>query len=516
MYNFAEITEGLGNAFTWYNFFFVMGGVALGQLVGAIPGLSAPMAIAIAVPFTFVLNPLTAIAFLVGVGKGGTIGGAIPAVLINTPGSAEAAATTLDGHPMAKQGKPVKAMKMALFASVTGDTMSDIVLITVSAPLAVVALKMGPVEIAALMTLAFAIITGLVGDSMSKGLVATGFGLLCASVGLDPETGTPRLEFGSFDLDDGLPLSAVGIGILAVGEIIRQIATGNLHQGSTVDIPKDQSRADKRVSWAEYWGCRYTMLRGGVIGTIIGALPGIGATAAAFLSYGYTKSRAKDPDSFGKGNIHGVAATESANSAVMGANLIPLLTLGIPGNVTAAFIIGALIIHGVEPGPLLFQKQGALIYGLFGAMAMGNVLNLVVGQIGLRLWAIVALAPGSVVFSVALLFCLTGVYLTTGELFGVALMIGFAFIGYLMRIFGFSIVAFIIAFVLGRQFELALTQALIITDKDPVALLDHPVAVVFLLAAVFVVYWLGIRSRKGANYQLQQGSVREQSSPADE
>lgn len=507
MYDFAQIAEGLGNAFTWYNFFFVLAGVSLGQLVGAIPGLSAPMAIAIAVPFTFVLNPLTAIAFLVGVGKGGTIGGAIPAVLINTPGSPEAAATALDGHPMSKQGKPLKAMKMALFSSVTGDTMSDIVLITVSAPLAVVALMMGPVEIVALMTLAFAVITGLVGDSMAKGLIATGFGLFCATVGLDPEHATPRLQFGSFELDEGLPLAAVGIGILAVGEIVRQIVSGSLHKGSAVDIPKNQPAADRRVSWAEYWACRATLLRAATIGTIVGALPGIGATAAAFLSYGYTKSRAKDPSSFGKGNIHGVAATEAANSAVMGANLIPLLTLGIPGNVTAAFIIGALIIHGVEPGPLLFKEEVPLVYGLFGAMVMANGLNLIVGQFGLRIWAIVALAPGSVVFSVALLFCITGVYLTTGGLFGVTLLIFFGAIGYLMRIFGFSVVPFIIAFVLGRQYELALAQALIITDEDPMEMINHPVAVVFLVMAVFCVYWLGIRRASRIDVSIQAGSI---------
>ena len=506
MYDFPQIAEGLASAFTWHVFFFVLAGVALGQLVGAIPGLSAPMAIAIAVPFTFVLSPLTAISFLVAVGKGGTIGGAIPAVLINPPGSPEAAATALDGHPMSQQGKPVKAMKMALFSSVTGDTMSDIVLITVSAPLAIIALKMGPVEIAALMTLAFAVITGLVGDSMAKGLIATGFGLLCASVGLDPENGTPRLQFGSFELDDGLPLSAVGIGILAVGEIIRQIVSGTLHRGSAVNIPKNQDPADRRVSWAEYWACRITLLRAAVIGTFVGAMPGIGATAAAFLSYGYTKSRSKDPDSFGKGNIHGVAATEAANSAVMGANLIPLLTLGIPGNVTAAFIIGALIIHGVEPGPLLFKEQVPLIYGLFGAMVMANGLNLIVGQFGLRIWAIVALAPGSVVFSVALLFCITGVYLTTGGLLGVALMIGFAGVGYLMRIFGFSVVPFIIAFVLGRQYELKMAQALIIADNKPMELLNHPVALMFLLAAVFCVYWLGIRKASRINVSIQAGS----------
>ncbi|MGE3644631.1 MAG: tripartite tricarboxylate transporter permease [Beijerinckiaceae bacterium] len=493
MFNTADIAAGLADAFTLYNLMFVIGGVALGQFVGAVPGLSAPMAIAIAVPFTFVLHPLTAISFLVGVGKGGTVGGAIPAVLINTPGSPEAAATALDGYPMAQKGQSLKAMKMSLYASITGDTMSDIVLITVAAPIAIVALKMGPVEIVALMVLAFAIITGLVGDSMAKGLVATAFGLICASVGLDPEHGTSRLQFGFFDLDEGLPLAAVGIGVLAVSEIVRQLVSGRLAGGAAVSVPTTDNPADKAVSWAEYWSCRHTMFRAGAIGTIVGAMPGIGATAAAFLSYGYTKNTSKDPDSFGKGNIHGVAATEAANSAVMGANLIPLLTLGIPGNVTAAMIIGALVIHGIQPGPLLFKEQGRLIYGLFGAMMMANVLNLFVGQVGLRLWAIVATAPGSLIFSVSMLLCITGVYLTTGGMFGVSIMLLFGALGYFMRIFGFSIVAFIIAFVLGRQFELSLAQALIIINGDYRVLIHHPVAIALIVLSVLCVYWLGFR-----------------------
>lgn len=496
MLDFATISAGVGDAFTLYNLLFVIGGVALGQFVGAVPGLSAPMAIAIAVPFTFTLSPLAAISFLVGVGKGGTVGGAIPAVLINTPGTPDAAATALDGAPLARQGKPLKAMKMALYASVTGDTMSDIVLIVAAPPLAIVALQMGPVELTCLMIFSLTIITGLVGDSMAKGMIAAGIGVVCASVGLDPEYGTARMTFGLFQLDDGLPIAAVAIGVLAVGSIIGQLAQKGGATESPIEIKKDQPREDRRVSFAEYWACRVTMLRGATIGTIVGAIPGIGSSAAAFLSYSITQRSDKDPDSYGKGNIKGIAASESANSAVMGANLIPLLTLGIPGNVVAAMIVGAFVIQGIQPGPLLFHEQGRLIYGLFGTMMMANVMNLLIGQFGLRLWGLVVKAPASVIFPTALLLCMTGTFITTGGTFGVVLMLIFGVAGYFMRLFGFSVVSFIIAFVLAPQLELSLAQAMIITNGEPGAILHHPIGLAFLALSVLSFWWLGLRNPK--------------------
>ena len=393
MVDFSVILAGFGDAFSLTNLFFVLFGVVVGQFVGAVPGIGPVMAMAIAIPFTFALDPLVAIAFLVGVNKGGLVGGAVPAVLMNTPGTPDAAATALDGYPLARKGKPLKATKMALFSSVTGDTFSDIVLITVSAPLAILALRMGPIEIVALMIFAFSVLAGLVGESLIKGIIAAALGLLFASIGSDPENYTPRLIFGMWDLYDGLPLASVAIGMLAISEILKRLAESDSSVGSTIEVKDTGNPDDQRVTWAEYWSCRYTMLRGAVTGTILGALPGIGSTAAAFMSYAFTKASSKDPQSFGKGNIQGIAAAESANSAVVGANLIPLLTLGIPGSVGAALIISAFMIHGLQPGPLLFENQGRLVYGLFGAMIMANFINLWIGQVGLRLWVKVVSAP---------------------------------------------------------------------------------------------------------------------------
>ncbi|MFK8076744.1 MAG: tripartite tricarboxylate transporter permease [Granulosicoccus sp.] len=489
MVDLSIILAGFGDAFSLYNLVFVLFGVVLGQFVGAVPGIGPIMAMAIAIPFTFGLDPLPAIAFLVGVNKGGLVGGAVPAILMNTPGTPDAAATAMDGYPLAKKGQPLKATKMALFSSVTGDTVSDIVLITVSAPLAILALRMGPIEVVALMIFAFSILAGLIGKSLTKGIIAAVLGLLVASVGQDPENFTPRLIFGYWDLFDGLALPSVAIGMLAISEILHRLSLAHGNMQPAIVAKETGNPDDQRVTWSEYWSCRYTLLRGASIGTILGALPGIGSTAAAFMSYAMTKAGSKDPDSFGKGNIQGIAASESANSAVVGANLIPLLTLGIPGSVSAALIISAFMIHGMQPGPLLFENQGRLVYGLFGAMIMANFINLWVGQLGLRLWVKVVSAPESIIFSSALLLCFVGVSMATSGLFGVAIMLIFAVVGYLMASFGYSLIIFIIAFFLGPRFEKSIAQSLALTNGDLTQILRSPVAVALLALSVFSVVW---------------------------
>lgn len=498
MVDISTILAGLGDAFTPVTIFYVLIGVIVGQVVGAIPGIGPVMAMAIAIPFTFVMSPLSAIGLLIGVNKGGLVGGAIPAVLMNTPGTPDAAATALDGYPLSRKGKPVKAMKMALYSSVTGDTVADILLITVSAPLAIVALQMGPVEVLALMLCAFAVISGLVGNSVTKGVISAVLGLLVATVGSDPQHFTPRFIFGWFELYDGLPLAAVAIGMLAISEVLHRMSVTFGEPVAAISVPKNQAKEDTRVSWKEYWACRYANLRGATIGSLIGAVPGVGSTAAAFLSYSFTKRASNDPDSFGKGNLQGIAAAESANSAVTGASLIPLLTLGIPGSVGAALIISALMIQGVEPGPLLFDNQGQLIYGIFGAMLIANLLNFIVGQFGLRMWAKIISAPESFILASSITLCIVGVGMATGGLFGIAVMLIFAALGYVMNILGYSTVIFIIAFFLGGRFESSLGQAIVLIDGDYSRILDYPIAIFFFVLAVACVYWLS----RGRSEQL--------------
>ena len=492
------VLEGLAQAFTPVTLGFVLFGVVLGIAVGAIPGLSSPMAIAIAVPLTFYMSPLAAIAFLLGVNKGGEFGGSISAILLNTPGTPEAAATALDGHPLARQGKAGKALKTALYSSVAGDTFSDVVLILVAAPLAVIALKMGPPELLGVLIFAFTFVTALLGKSMIKGLIAAVLGVLLSMVGIDPEAAIPRLTFDVLELEDGLSFAGVAIGLLAFSEVLLQIERSHLRESGAGDgmVSFSRSREDNAFTRRDFRQVRGTVARSAAIGTVIGAIPGLGTSLAGFLGYGAAMKASKHPEEFGKGRLEGVAATEAANSAVVGSNLIPLLTLGIPGNVAAALLAGAFLIHGITPGPMIFRDHAALVYGMFGCLIVANLMNLLVGSVGLRVFALAVRAPRSVVMPSVALLCITGSFVAGGGLFAVATMMVFGILGYLMRKLDFSIIAFILGFILGPMVERSLRHTVILLD-DAEALLGHPFLILMLALSVVAVCWLGRRPRGG-------------------
>ena len=492
------VLEGLAQAFTPVTLGFVLFGVVLGIVVGAIPGLSSPMAIAIAVPLTFYMSPLAAIAFLLGVNKGGEFGGSISAILLNTPGTPEAAATALDGHPLARQGKAGKALKTALYSSVAGDTFSDVVLILVAAPLAVIALKMGPPELLGVLIFAFTFVTALLGRSMIKGLIAATLGVLLSMVGIDPEAAIPRLTFDVLELEDGLSFAGVAIGLLAFSEVVLQIERSYLRESGAGDgmVAFSRSREDNAFTRRDFRQVRGTVARSAVIGTVVGAIPGLGTSLAGFLGYGAAMKASKHPEEFGKGRLEGVAATEAANSAVVGSNLIPLLTLGIPGNVAAALLAGAFLIHGITPGPMIFRDHAALVYGMFGCLIVANAVNLLVGSVGLRVFALAVRAPRSVVMPSVALLCITGSFVAGGGLFAVATMMVFGVLGYLMRKLDFSIIAFILGFILGPMVERSLRHTVILLD-DAQALLGHPFLILMLALSLVAVFWLGRRPRRG-------------------
>jgi putative tricarboxylic transport membrane protein len=491
-----QILSGLSDVFTLTTLIYIALGITMGIFVGAVPGLNGPMAIAIAVPLTFFMSPLTAITFLVGILKGSRYGGSISAILLNTPGDPEAAATCFDGYPLALQGKAEKALKMALYASVFGDSFSDLVLIIVAGPIALIALKMGPPEITAVILFALTIIAAVSGRSLLKGLIAAAFGIFINCVGLDPVTATPRLCMGSVELQNGIPLMAIGIGMLALSEVLVQIEEHAVTSREAISFGKDAKRENRTVSFREFKENLKTILRSSLIGTGVGALPGLGATIAAFLGYAAAKRASKTPEHFGKGTLEGVAAAEAANNAVVGANLIPLFTLGIPGNVAAAILIGAFMIHGVTPGPLMFQEHGRLIYGIYGAFIIANGLNLAIGNFGLRFFAKVMMAPKQIVYPVIAICCVTGAYMADNSLFAVGLMIIFAILGYFMKKLDFSFVTFIIGFVLGPILELSLRQTLVISKNNPMILLERPVSLILLILTVLSIWRLGFRSKK--------------------
>ncbi len=504
----SDILAGLGDALIWTNVIFIALGVLTGIIVGAIPGLNGPMAIALALPVTFYLSPLGGLAYLIGIMKGGTFGGSISAILLNTPGSPEAAATAFDGYPLAKQGKPLKAMKMALYASVFGDTFSDIVLFIVAAPIAVVALMMGPPEMSAVLIFSLTIIAGLSGKSLIRGVIAAGLGAVVGTIGLDPESALPRLTFGFVDLDDGVSLIPMTIGLLALSEILIQIEAqlvyGAGHATRINPFGKDVPREDKIVTWAEWRACFRTIIRSSLIGTGIGALPGVGAVVAGFLGYAAAKRASKTPEQFGTGKLEGVAAVEAANSAVSGANLIPLLAIGVPGSLTAAVLIGAFLVHGVQPGPLIMKDHARLIYGIFGAMALGNMFNFIIGQFGLRFFAYVVSFPNKVIYPVVILLCIAGAYATSNSMFEVAIALIFAVVGYFLRKLDFSFATFIIGFALTPQTELYIRQTVILYSDQPLnLLLHHPIVVFFLTLTVYSIVRIARHQRADARRMRQ-------------
>jgi putative tricarboxylic transport membrane protein len=442
------------------------------------------------------MSPLSAVAFLIGIAKASGAGGATTAILINTPGEPNAAATALDGYPLAKAGKAEKALKVALYASVAGDILGTAVLIVVAEPLARLALRVGPVELAALTLLALTFIAALSGRSLARGLAAAFSGILVAMVGIDAETATPRLTFGLIELADGVPIMAITVGMLALTEMFIQAEeclTGKMEEVAELPPP---TRADRGLSWAETKSITPTTLLSAGVGIVAGIIPGLGPTVASFLAYALAKRLAKPGERFGEGEIKGVAAAETADNAVVPASLIPLFALGLPGSVSAAIIIAAFTVHGVTPGPRMFEEHGRLMYGIYGAMLVASLLMLAVGRVGLTAFARLARIPATVIIPTVTALCILGAYAETKSIFSVWLMVGFAVLGWVMHRYDYSRITFLIGFVVGPLFELSVRQSLIITHSDPVRLLQHPVALLLVAFAAVVAVLLSRAPRE--------------------
>lgn len=486
-----QLIEGFVVAFTFTNLFFIVIGVAIGILFGVMPGVGGITALTLLIPVTFYMEPITAIAFLIGITKGSTSGGAIPAILLNAPGSSENVATARDGYPLAKKGKPEKAMRMALYSSVWGDFASDVVLILLAAPFAAIALKFGPAEITAVGMLAFTLIAGLSSDTLTKGLLAAAFGVFLSTIGLDKAEGTQRMTFGILDLYDGISLNALAIGLLALSSVLSQLFDTWRDPVTSNIKPVKYNKADQNITWPEFRACIKTLFRSAYIGTFVGMLPGLGVTLAAFLGYGAAKRASKNPEEFGTGKLEGIAATEAANSAVTGANLIPTIALGIPGNIAAALLIGAFLIHGVTPGPFMMIQHGALIYGIFASMLMANAVHLVVGRAGIPIWVLSLRIPKPIILSCVIVLCVVGVYVPSSSFFEIGLMFAFALLGYFMRKTGFSLVCLFIGFLLGPLLEHSLRQTMILYDNNIFVLFTRPVSLPFMLLTLFFVWRFG-------------------------
>ena len=493
MESFLPVLE---SAFAPGNLAWILFGVTLGYLVGALPGLGKGTATAVAIPLTFYLSPLAAIAFLVGIAKGSTAGSAVSAILLNTPGEPSSTPTAMAGYPLARAGKAQKALKMGLFASVIGDLFSTIVLILVAQELAEYALGIGPVELTGILAFSMVFIAGLSGRSMIKGLIAGLFGILVSCVGLEVETASPRLTFGMIEVYDGLPLIPVAIGMLALSEMMIQIGQRQRLQDEADLIRGSGIREDRIVTLGDWRRSARAILRGCLIGTGVGILPGLGASVGSFLSYGAErKASGRGADFEETGAIEGVAAAESADNAVVPASFVPLFAIGIPGSVIAAILIGAFTIQGITPGPLLFLENRDLILGVYMSMIAASLFLLLIGYFGQNVFAKIVRVSPALVMPIVVFLCCLGAYLQGGGAFGIGVMVVFGIIGFFAKKYDFSFVTFLIGFVIGPSFELSLRQTLgLVTDLSE--LLDHPVALVFAALAVFGVWRLTVLQRR--------------------
>ena len=483
---------------------FVALGAVLGVIVGAIPGLTAAAAIAMLVPITYHLPVLPALAFLYVIGKSGRFGGSIAAILFNTPGTTASAATMIDGYPLTRQGKSGKALKMAALSSVFGDTGGELLLIFGAVHIAGYTEKLGPPEYFAVHLMAFIIIGSVIGKSILKGILSTLFGILVATIGLDPINAMPRFSFGIVDFESGLSLVPLLIGVFVLSEVLMQAEDQATLKGIWQAPNHSTDRDDNRVTWPEFVTCLPVLFRSTIIGSIIGMMPGLGSAVACFVAYGEEKRRAKRKDLWGKGVIEGVAAPESANNAVSGPSMIPLLTLGVPGSTIAAILVSVFLIHGVTVGPAIFRQDRDLIFGLFASGLLGIGLYGLIGYYGSPIVGrLVTLMPPRYIYPFIFLTAFIASYAARNSALDVVVMAIFGLIGYVMRKFDFNLPAFIISFVLTKGAEESLRQSLLLTEGGYLVFFERPFVLVCFALTILVVgfrVWGTVRHTRSEDY----------------
>lgn len=501
----ADLLNGFVVLFSnWEAVGFVFLAAFVGIVAGALPGLTASAAIAMLLPLSFHLGPLSALAFLYVIGKSGRYGGSIAAILFNTPGTAASAATMQDGYPMTQQGKAGKALKTATLASIVGDYFGEFVLIFGAVFIATYTSDFGPTEYFAIYVMAFVVIGSVVGKSVVKGILSTLFGAVVALIGLDSITAEPRMTMGFLELEDGLALVPLLIGVFVISEIIVQAERAVRDGLAEAYMNRSDDPDANRQTWPEFKRCVPLMLRSSAIGSFIGMMPGLGSSVACFVAYGEEKRRSKYPEKWGTGIVEGIAAPESANNAVSGPSMIPLLTLGIPGSTVAAILIGVFLIHGIQVGPTIFTNAYSreLIFSLFAAGLLGIAAYGAIGYWGGPLIGrIIAYLPARLLYPFIFLTAIAAAYSSRASIVDVGIALLFGVIGYAMRRTEFSTAAFVIAFVLARNAEEAFRQAVLLSDNGVLIFVTEPVSAIFLAIGFIVMFqrgYVGFKARRKA------------------
>ncbi|MGD6878607.1 tripartite tricarboxylate transporter permease [Bacillus infantis] len=481
MGSFEGLLSGFQVALSLQGILFVFLGVFIGTFIGMMPGLGPISAIAIMIPVTYNMDPAIALMMMAGVYYGAIFGGSSSSILLNAPGVSGTVATAFDGYPMAQQGKAGKALAIAAIASFFGGTVSVVLLMLFSPLLSSVAVSFGPVEYFALMLLGLTAISSLSEGSTLKAFISATLGVIVVTIGIDGQTGTARFTFDNAYLLEGIDFLIIALGLFALAEVCTLIFNRKNAASS-----ENENIGSLKITREDFREMKGPMARQSVLGFILGVLPGAGATIASFIGYISEKKLAKNPEEFGKGSIRGLAAPETANNAATGGAFVPLLSLGIPGSGTTAVLLGAFLVLGIQPGPLLVQDHPDVFWGIIASMYIGNVFLLILNLPLVPYIAKVLTIPRPMLISLVITFSMVGVYALSFNTFDLYLLLIFGVIGFLMRTFSFPAAPFILAFILGGMMEQALRQTLTISDGSLAILLDRPIGLTLMIIAVLV------------------------------
>jgi putative tricarboxylic transport membrane protein len=477
---FENLASGFAIALSPWNVAYAGFGAVLGTAIGVLPGLGPPATIAMLLPLTYGMEPVSAVIMLAGIFYGAMYGGSTTSILLNIPGEAGSVVTCLDGYRMTRSGRAGAALGIAAIGSFIAGTLGVVGLSLISPILADFALRFGPAEYFSLVLLGLTMAVYLSGGSALKGLVMTVLGLILGTVGLDPVFGAERFTFGLSNLTDGLDFVVVAMGLFGIAEVLSNLESPEHPVTLKTGI---KSILPTREDWKRAWG---PIARGSFFGFFIGILPGGGAIISSFVSYAVEKRISKHPEQFGQGAIEGVAAPESANNAASVSSFIPLLTLGIPGNASIAMILVALMIHGIRPGPQLIAEHPDVFWGAVASMYLGNFMLLALNLPLVGLWVKLLRVPYSLLALVVVVICVVGAYSVHNSTFDVGVMIGFGIFGYLLRKTGFPAAPLVLAMILGPILERSLQQAMISSAGDPLIFVTHPLSAALLAVAALV------------------------------
>jgi putative tricarboxylic transport membrane protein len=509
---FGALTSALAVALTPANLFYCLLGALIGTLVGVLPGLGPVAAISLLLPVTYQLPPAGAIIMLAGIYYGSQYGGSTTSVLVNIPGEASSVVTCIDGYKMALKGRAGAALGISAFGSFVGGTFAVIGVMALAPPLSRLALAFGPPEYSALLLLGIVLLAHLGSGSRLKASLMAALGLFLGTIGVDLTTGDNRFTLGSLTLADGLGLSPVAMGLFGIGEVLSNIADRNGQGARQIVRTKIRGLLPNREEWRRSVG---PMSRGTIVGFLLGILPGGGAVISSFVSYALEKRRSRRPEEFGQGAIEGVAGPETANNAASAGAFIPLLSLGLPANAVMAILLGALQIHGVQPGPLFLAQYPEVFWAIVGSMYVGNVLLLLLNLPLIGVWVQILRVPYKVLFPSILMFAVIGSYSIGNNIGDVIIMGVMGIAGYLIRRFGYDAAPLIFGLVLSPLLETAFRQSLILSRGSLLIFFTRPLSLVFVVAAILLVVSPQIRTRLSARPRSGQRPVARNDAPAN-